>query len=182
MTVQQTTAFQAAAEERGSWPTGPALALALLPLVAFAAIALAIDGQKALVLPSAQVAWYVLVPLALLYPIVVAIARVHAYAPTTVLVVSAIAPAFVVAGRLLSEPIARDAKGKAIIDSTLLWERTMPPAVVAIVMFLAIEIATAGMRRGIVLGIAASLVAVIIVAGAGVALFAATGTPVHPPS
>ena len=127
MTVQaQTTTFQRSAEERGSWPTGRATALALLPLLAFAAVALAIDGRKELVLPSSQVVWSVLVPLALAYPIVAAIARVNAYAPTTVLVTAAIAPAFAVAGRLLTEPIARDAAGRAIIDSTVLWERAMP--------------------------------------------------------
>ncbi|HET7472486.1 MAG TPA: hypothetical protein VFJ71_05120 [Candidatus Limnocylindrales bacterium] len=183
MTVQaQTTTFQRSAEERGSWPTGRATGLALLPLLAFAAVALAIDGRKELGLPSSQVVWSVLVPLALAYPIVAAIARVNAYAPTTVLVTAAIAPAFAVAGRLLTEPIARDAAGRAIIDSTVLWERAMPPAAVATVMFLAIEIASAGIRRGIVLGIAASLVAVVLVGGAGVALFSATGTPIHPPA
>jgi hypothetical protein len=183
MTVQQqTTTFHRSAEERGTWPTGRALVLAVLPLAAFGAIALAIDGRKPLILASSQVVWYVLVPLALVYPIVASIARVRAYAPTTVLVVSAIAPALGVAARLLLEPIARDAKGKPILDSTVLWERAMPPAVVAIVMFVAIEVATAGWRRGLVMGIVASLVAATLVGVAGIALFNATGTPIHPPT
>jgi hypothetical protein len=47
---------------------------------------------------------------------------------------------------------------------------------VAVALFIAIEVATAGMRRGAVLGIAASLVAIAIVGGAAAALLQLTGT------
>lgn len=182
MTAQNMTAFQGASEQRGSWPTGRALAVALLPFVVLAAIAVAIERRTELVLPAAQVVWLVLVPLALVYPFVAAIARVHAYAPTTVLVVSAIAPALALAARLLVEPVARDRSGRAIIDAAVLWDRAMPPAVVAIALFVAIEIASAGLRRGVVLGIAAGIVAAAIVGAAGVGLFIATATSIQGPA
>ena len=176
MTVQGARVLHGSGEERGSWPTSRALVLALLPLVAFVALAIAIDGESAFILPARQVVWFVLGPLLLLYPVVAAIARVHAYAPTTVLVIAAIAPAFTLAGRLLLDPIARDAKGNPILDVSVLQARALPPGIVAVALFLAIEIASAGMRRGFVLGLAASCVAVGIVAGAAIAVLQMTGT------
>ena len=95
---------------------------------------------------------------------------------TTVLVVASIAPAIALAARLLLEPLARDATGKAIIDLTVLQERALPPGILAVAAYIAIELASAGMRRGAVLGIAASLIAVAIVGGAAVAVLQLTGT------
>lgn len=178
MTIEGTGVLRGTVEERGAWPTGRSAALALLPLVAFLAVAItiAIDGRTGLPLTHAQSVWFVLGPLLLVYPVVAAIACVNAYAPTTVLVVASIAPAFALAARLLIEPIARDATGKAVIDAALLRERALPPAIAAVAAFVAIEIACAGMRRGVVMGIAASLVAMALVAAAGVALLQLTGT------
>jgi hypothetical protein len=176
MTIEGTEVFLAESEERGSWPTGSSLVLALLPLVAFLAIGIALQGRKELVLPAAQVIWLVLAPLALAYPVIAAVARLNAYAPTTVLVVATMAPAIALAARLLLEPLQRDASGKAIIDATVLGDRALPPGVLAVALFVAIELATTGMRRGPVLGIAASLVAVAIVGGAAVAVLQLTGT------
>ncbi len=176
MTIEGTEVFRGEGEERGSWPTGSALVLALLPLVGFLAIGVALQSRKELVLPAAQVVWLVLAPLALAYPVIAAIARVNAYAPTTVLVVATVAPAIALAARLLLEPLERDPSGKAIIDATVLGDRALPPGILAVALFLAIELATSGMRRGLVLGIAASLVALAIVGGAGVAILQLTGT------
>ena len=176
MTVEGTQVFHGASEERGAWPTSRALILALLPLVAFLALAIALDGGAALPLSSSQATWFVLGPLVLIYPVVAALARVNAYAPTTVLVTAAIAPAIAMAARLLLDPLERDASGKAIVDVSVLQERALPPAIAAVAVFVAIEIASAGIRRGIVLGIAASLVAVGVVAAASVAILQMTGT------
>jgi hypothetical protein len=176
MTVEGTGVFHGSAEERGSWPTGRSLLLALLPLVAFLAIGIALQGRTELVLPAGQVIWFVLAPLALAYPVIAALARLNAYAPTTVLVVASIAPAIALAARLLLEPHDRDASGKAIIDATVLRDRALPPGILAVALFVAIELATTGMRRGPVLGIAASLIAVAIVGGAAVAVLQLTGT------
>lgn len=176
MTIEGTQVFQGSSEERGAWPTGRAVILAMLPLVAFLAIAIALDAGASLPLSSSQATWFVLGPLVLAYPVVAAIARVHAYAPTTVLVTSALAPAIALAARLLLDPLERDANGKAILDVTVLQERALPPAVAAVAVFVAIEIASAGIRRGIVLGVAASLVAIGVVAAAAVAIFQMTGT------
>jgi hypothetical protein len=176
MTIEGTGVLPGASEERGSWPTGRSVLLALLPLVAFLSIALALEGRSDLVLPPAQVIWFVLGPLVLAYPVVAALSRVNAYAPTTVLVVASLAPAIVLAARLLLEPLERDARGKAIVDLTVLQDRALPPGIVAVALFIAIEVATAGMRRGAVLGIAASLVAIAIVGGAAAAVLQLTGT------
>jgi hypothetical protein len=170
VTLEGTQVLHGSSEERGSWPTSRALILAMLPFAAFLAVAVALDGSATLPLSDAQVVWFVLGPLVLAYPVVAAIARVNAYAPTTVLVVASIAPALVVAARLLLDPIARDAKGNAVLDVTVLRERALPPALVAV------EIATAGMRRGIVLGIAASLVAIALTAAVAMGLLQLTGT------
>ena len=176
MTVEGTQVFHASSEERGSWPTSRSLVLALLPFVAFVAAAVAKDGPAALPLSDAQIVWFVLGPLVLLYPVVAAIARVNAYAPTTVLVVAALAPALALAARLLLEPIVRDANGRAILDVAVLRERALPPALAAVAAFVAVEVASFGIRRGLVMGIAASLVAVALVAGAAVGLLQLTGT------
>jgi len=85
-------------------------------------------------------------------------------------------PAFALAARLLVEPIHRDATGKAVIDATLLQARALPPAIAAVAVFVAIEIASAGIRRGIVMAIAASLVAIAIVVAAVIGVLQLTGT------
>jgi hypothetical protein len=176
MTVEGTQVLHGTAEERGSWPTSRALVLALLPFVVIVVIAIAVGGRSALPLTDAQIVWFVLGPLVLLYPVVAGIARVNAYAPTTVLVVASVAPALAIAAALLLDPIARDPKGNAVIDVTLLQERALPPALEAVAVFVAIEIASAGMRRGIVLGIVASLVAAGVIGAAAVGLLQLTGT------
>ena len=176
MTIEGTQVLRATAEERGAWPTGRSIGLALLPLVAFLAVAFAIEGRPDLPLTDAERVWFVLGPLVLLYPVVAAIARVNAYAPTTVLVAASIAPAFALAARLLLEPIERDATGRAVIDTALVQQRALPPAIVAVAVFVAIEVASAGIRRGIVMGIAASLVAIAIVGAAAIGVLQLTGT------
>jgi hypothetical protein len=176
VTVEGTQVLHGSSEARGPWPTSRALVLAMLPFIAFLAVAIAIDGPTKLPLSDAEAIWFVLGPLVLAYPVVAAIARVNAYAPTTVLVVASIAPALVIAARLLLDPLTRDAKGNAVLDATVLRERAVPPALAAVAVFVAIVIATAGMRRGFVLGIAASLVAMGLVAAAAIALLQLTGT------
>jgi hypothetical protein len=176
MTIEGTQVLAASSEERGTWPTGRSLLLAVLPLVAYLAILMAIEGRPQLILPDAQVVWFVLGPLVLVYPVVAAIARVNAYAPTTVLVVASVAPAIALAARLLVDPIARDPKGNAVLDVAVLQARALPPAILAVAAFVAIEIASAGMRRGVVLGILASLVAMGVAAAAAVAILQLIGT------
>jgi hypothetical protein len=176
MTIESTAVLEGSAEDRGDWPTGRSVLFALLPLAAFVAVGLALEGRSELILPTRQVIWFVLGPLILIAPVIGAIARVNAYEPTTVLVFATITPAFALAGRLLLDPLERDATGKAVIDAGVLQAKALPPAVVAIALFVAIELASAGMRRGVVLGIAASLMAVAIVGAAAVAVLQLTGT------
>jgi hypothetical protein len=181
MTVEPMT-LHGSTEERGSWPTSLALVVALAPLAIGIALAIAIAGKAELgPLHSAQVVWFLLVPLGALYPSIVAFARVHAYAPTTILVAAAIAPALGLAIRLLLEPIARDAQGKAILDWTAVWNRAGPPAAIAVAAFVAVEVATAGMRRGIVLGLAGVVVAGAIVLGAAWGLLTWAAWPLQGP-
>jgi hypothetical protein len=181
MTVEQMTLHRST-EERGSWPTSLALVVALAPLAIGMALAIAIDGKAELgPLRSAQVVWFLLVPLGALYPSIAAFSRVHAYAPTTILVVAAIAPSLALAVRLLLDPIARDAQGRAIVDWTTVWDRAGPPAVIAVAVFIAVEIATAGMRRGIVLGLAGVVVAAAIALGVGWGLVTWAAWPIQGP-
>ena len=181
MTVEPMT-LHGSTEERGAWPTSLALVVALAPLAIGIALAVAIAGKAELgPLRSAQVVWFLLVPLGALYPAIAAFSRVHAYAPTTILVAAAIAPSFALAVRLLLEPIVRDAGGKAILDWPIVWNRAGPPAAVAVAVFVAVEIATAGMRRGIVLGLAGVIVAAAIVLGAGWGLLIWAAWPLSGP-
>ena len=181
MTVEPMT-LHGSTEERGSWPTSLALVVALAPLAIGIALAVAIDGKAELgPLGSAQVVWFLLVPLGALYPSIAAFSRVHAYAPTTILVAAAIAPSLALAVRLLLEPIARDAAGKAILEWPIVWNRAGPPAVIAVAAFIAVEIATAGMRRGIVLGLAGVIVAAAVVLGAGWGLLTWAAWPLSGP-
>jgi hypothetical protein len=182
MTVQQMT-LHGSAENRGSWPTSLALVVALAPLAIGIALAVAIDGKPELgPLRSAQVVWFLLVPLGALYPSIASFARFHAYAPTTILVAAAIAPSFALAVRLLLDPIARDAQGRALVDWTMVWDRAGPPAVIAVVVFVAVELATAGMRRGIVVGLAGAVVAAAIVLGAAWGLATWAAWPIQGPA
>jgi len=171
MTVQGAAVPEAATrdtstEQRGSWPTALAVVASLLPLAVGVGLAVAIvRGVAVGPLSGPQVVWYVIVPLGLIYAPFAAFSRVHAYAPTTVLVMAAIAPSITLAARLLLDPIPRDAAGRALINWSIVWDRAMPPAVVAVAVFLAVEVATAGMRRGIVLGAAGAGVSAAIVGG-----------------
>jgi hypothetical protein len=182
MTVEQMT-LHGSAEERGSWPTSLALVVALAPLAIGIALGIAIDDRAELgPLRSAQVVWFLLVPLGALYPSIASFARVRAYAPTTILVAAAVAPSLALAVRLLLDPIARDAQGRSLVDWTTVWDRAGPPAVVAVAAFVAVEVATAGMRRGIVLGIAGVAVAAAIVLGAAWGLLTWAGWPIQWPA
>src|SRR4051794_23809232 len=96
--------------ERGPWPTSAATIVALLPMIVGVAAGIAADRNLAVgpLSPNMLVFW-VVVPLAALYPTVAAVARRLAYAPMTVLVVASIAPALVYAGRILIQPLPKDA-------------------------------------------------------------------------
>jgi len=148
-------------EERGPWPTWVSILVVLIPLSVGLAIGIAMDGKASLgPLTSTQLLWWILLPLGAIYPAVAAVARIQAHAPTTVLVVAAIAPASLFAGRLLLEAVPTDRTG-AVSVSTIA-QTALPPAVLAVAAFIAIEIATAGIRRGILLGVVGSIIAAIV--------------------
>ena len=162
------------AVERGPWPTGAATAVALLPLALAVAAAVVADRKQSIgpLSPNDIVYWIVL-PLGALYPAIAAAARRMAYAPMTVLVVSSIAPAFVYATRLLMEPLPRDALGRTAVTPTTVAAIALPPAVLAAGLFVAIEIASAAMRRGVAVGFFGAVIAAFVLAAAVVApLFA----------
>jgi len=166
MSAEPTSLIRGSTEARGTWPTGAASLVALVPLGIGLAIGIAMDGKPALgPLTASQLFWWALVPLAAIYPAVAAFARVQAYAPTTVLVVATVAPAFALAARLLLDPMPRDPLGNAIVSVDLLAQRAIPPGILAVGAFVAIEVAAVGMRRGILLGIAGAI--------AGAAVFGA---------
>jgi hypothetical protein len=167
MNAETTGVIRGSAETRGTWPTGSASLVALAPLGIGLAIGIAMDGKPGLgPLTASQLFWWLLVPLAAIYPAVAAFARVQAYAPTTVLVVATIAPAFALASRLLLNALPRDRFGNAVVSVEDVGQRAIPPGMLAVGTFVAIEVATVGMRRGILLGVAGAI--------AGAAVFGAT--------
>ena len=139
--------------ERGPIPTSLATIVALLPLAVGIAAGIAADQKMTVgpLGPSLLVYW-VIVPLAALYPTIAALARRLAYAPMTVLVMASIAPALVYAWRLLLEPLPKDPTGQlALTPSTILI--LVSPAILAVGAFIAIEVTSAAMRRGVAVGV-----------------------------
>ena len=154
------TTMNRADDMRGPWSTGLALAVTIAPLVAGVALAFAAAGQPAILGPQlAPAVGPALVLLAVLYPAVVALARTMAYAPTTVLIVAAIAPSAVYAARLLLAPRPTDHLGNPVVTTATVLQRALPPAILAVGAFVAIEIATAAMRRGVAVGVLGGLIA-----------------------
>jgi hypothetical protein len=108
------------------------------------------------------VLWWVLLPLGAIYPAVASVARIQAHAPTTVLVLAAIAPASVFAGRLLLDALPTDRSSHTAVSVSTIGQTALPPAILAVAAFIAIEIATAGIRRGVLLGVLGSIIAAIV--------------------
>jgi hypothetical protein len=154
------------ASERGPWSTGLALIVALAPLAIGLAIGIAMDGQPALgPFSSAALVYWVILPVAALYPTIAAVARRMAYAPTTVLVVASIAPAMVYATLLAIRRLPTDSQGHAVpITLSTVVERAGPPALLAVGTFAAIEIATAAIKRGVAIGFFGAILAAIVLA------------------
>jgi hypothetical protein len=179
MNVESAELLRGSPEARGSWPTAAAALVALVPLGVGLAIGIAMDGRSSLgPLTASQLAWFVLVPLAVIYPAVASFARIQAYAPTTVLIVAAIAPAFALAARLLLEPLSLDRQGQASVQLTDVLQRALPPAILAVAAFLAIEITTAGMRRGILLGIVGWIAGAAVLGAFALAIVVVLAVPI----
>lgn len=159
-------ALNGADVERGPWSTGLATVVALLPLVVGVGAGVAADRriQVGPLGPNDLVYW-VVVPLAAFYPTIAALARRMAYAPMTVLVVAAIAPAFVYAGRLLMDPLPRNAQGQLQLSQASIL-MLASPAILAAGAFVAIEIASTGMRRGVAIGVFGALIAAAVLGAA----------------
>ena len=156
--------LRAPTDERGPWSTGLAVAVALAPLVVGVSIGIAMDGKDGLgPFTAAQVTYWVILPLAALYPTIAAIALRMAYAPTTVLVVASIAPAMVYATRLALDPLGTDRFGHPLpVTTTTLIERAGPPAALAVGTFLAVSIASAAIKRGVAIGFFGAIVAAMV--------------------
>src|SRR3954447_7396636 len=109
--------------ERGPWPTSIATIVALLPLIVGVALGIAADRKLDFgpLSPNMLIYW-VVVPLAALYPTVAAVARRLGCAPMTVLVIASIAPALVYASRILLQPLPKGPTGQILMTpSTILW-------------------------------------------------------------
>jgi hypothetical protein len=157
---------------RGPWSTGLATLIALGPLIVGVTLAIAMQGRAQLgPLTADQIVYWVLLPLGAIYPTVAAIARRMAYAPMTVLVVAALAPSLVYATRLLLDPVPKDAAGHALINANVVLQRSLPPALLAAAAFVAIELASAAMRRGVAVGVFGALGAAGVL---GAAVYAST--------
>jgi hypothetical protein len=155
---------------RGPWSTGLATLIALGPLIVGVAIAIAMEGRSQLgPLSSDQLLYWVLLPLGAIYPTVAAMARRMAYAPMTVLVVAAVAPSLVYATWLLIEPVPKDAFGHATITANVILQRGLPPAILAAGAFVAIEVATAAIRRGVAVGVFGAIAAAAVFGAAAYA-------------
>jgi hypothetical protein len=178
MNVESAELLRGSPEVRGSWPTAAAALVALVPLGVGLAIGIAMDGRSSLgPLTASQLLWFVLIPLGVIYPAVAAFARIQAYAPTTVLVVAAIAPAFALAARLLLQPLSLDRQ--ASVQVTEVLQRALPPAILAVGAFLAIEITTAGMRRGILLGIVGWIAGAAVLGAFALAIVVVLAVPIR---
>ena len=162
--------------ERGPWPTSLATVVALLPLAVGVGAAVAVDRRLDLgPVTGDELIYWVVVPLAALYPTIAAFARRLAYAPMTVLVVASIAPAIVYAWRLLVEPLPKDAAGRLIVSpGTILYLSS--PAILAVGAFIAIEVASGAIRRGVAIGVFGAIAAAFILAAAFLGPFLYLGT------
>jgi hypothetical protein len=147
--------------DRGPWSTGQAILVALAPLAIGVGLAIATNGRETLgPFTSAQLTYWVILPLGALYPTIAAVARRMAYAPTTVLVLAAIAPAMVYATRLAVEARAAAGTGThANVTVEAVLQKALPPAILAVGAFVAIEIATAAIRRGVAVGVFGAIIA-----------------------
>jgi hypothetical protein len=154
------------ASERGPWSTGLALVVALAPLAIGVAIGIAMDGRSGLgPFSSATLVYWVILPLAALYPTIAAIARRMAYAPTTVLVVASIAPAMIYATVSAIQRLPTDGQRHAVpLTLSTVLERAVPPALLAVGTFLAIEIAAAAIKRGVAIGFFGAIAAAMVFA------------------
>jgi hypothetical protein len=153
--------------ERGPWSTGLATLVALLPLAIAVGAGIAAD-RRLTIGPAApnQLVYWVTLPVGALYPTVAALARRMAYAPMTVLVTSSVAPAFAYATYLLLQPLPKDGLGRALITRTTVANIALPPAVLAAGAFVAIELASAAMRRGVAVGVFGAIAAALVLAAA----------------
>jgi hypothetical protein len=153
--------------ERGPWSTGLATLVALLPLAIAVGAGIAAD-RRLTIGPAApnQLVYWVTLPVGALYPTVAALARRMAYAPMTVLVTSSVAPAFAYATYLLLQPLPKDGLGRALITPTTVANIALPPAVLAAGAFVAIELASAAMRRGVAVGVFGAIAAALVLAAA----------------
>lgn len=153
--------------ERGPWSTGLSTIVALLPLAIAVGAAIAAD-RRLTIGPAApnQLVYWVALPVGALYPTVAALARRMAYAPMTVLVTASVAPAFAYATWLLAQPLPKDGLGRAVITPTTVANIALPPAVLAAGAFVAIELASAGMRRGVAVGAFGALAGALVFAAA----------------
>ena len=145
-------AVPSSAFDRGPWSTGLALIVALAPVAIGVAIVIVMDGRETVgPFTAAQLLYWVILPLGALYPTIAAVARRLAYAPTTILVVASIAPAIVYATRVAMQPLATGSTGEhARMTVDTVMQKALPPALLAVGAFVAIEVATAAIRRGIV--------------------------------
>jgi hypothetical protein len=157
--------------ERGPIPTSLATLVALLPLVLGIAAGVAADqGMTVGPLGPNLLVYWVIVPLAALYPTIAAFARRLAYAPMTVLVMASLAPALVYAGRILLEPLPKGPTGQlALTPNTILYLTS--PAILAVGAFIAIEVTTAAMRRGVAVGVFGAIAGAFIFAASFLAPF-----------
>jgi hypothetical protein len=155
--------------ERGPWPTSTAIAVALVPVVVAIAALVAAD-RRVNVGPLAwtDLVYWVVIPLGALYPTIAAVSRRMAYAPMTVVVVTSMAPAFVYATRLLLDPLPKDALGRPEITPSVVVNIALPPALLAVGLFVSIEIASAAIRRGVAVGVFGAMIAAVVL-GAAVA-------------
>jgi len=154
-----------AAIDRGPWSTGLALLVALVPLVVGVALGVATNGHDTVgPFTAAQLTYWVILPLGALYPTIAAVARRLAYAPTTILVVAAVAPAMVYATRILMETTQAGRTGHASVTVEAALLLAVPPAVLAAGAFVAIEIATAAIRRGVAIGVFGAIIAAAVFA------------------
>jgi hypothetical protein len=146
--------------DRGPWSTGQALLVALAPLLIGVGLGIAMSGRETLgpFTPS-QLLYWVILPLGALYPTIAAVARRMAYAPTTVLVVAAIAPAMVYATKAAIDLRSANAAEHAKVSVDTVVQVALPPAILAAGAFLAIEIATAAIRRGVAVGVFGAIIA-----------------------
>jgi hypothetical protein len=160
-------ALPSANAERGPWSTGLATLVALLPLTIALAAVVAAD-RKLAIGPAGpnQLVYWVALPLGALYPTVAALARRMAYAPLTVLVTAAMAPALAYATWLLLQPLPKDELGRSVITPTTVANMALPPAVLAAGAFVAIELASAAMRRGVAVGVFGAITAALVFAAA----------------